>query len=316
MNENDTIETSTQAIHIDTVKAPANEVKTPANEAEAPTVTDTLSQDTVRLQTETHTDTIEIPCCYRMGFFQSSPYLHEEIDTRPSFRAERHQYSIRRDGTVGTITLTCLVTLVIILRKTRNFTRFQASEFPYAPHTRSKIIDLSSQISQPAILAITIILSTICSIAYYYHQTPALSSHALTHPHHTILAAYWVSILIYFIAKRLLSKFINWIFFDKIKRQLWQQSHGFVLLVQSSILLTYILIAINTPITPDQLIIYAIGILTIAKFVLFFKFRMIFFQKNYGILHLISYLCALEVMPMLILWQLLATITQHATVQI
>ena len=253
---------------------------------------------------------------YEMGYFQDSPYLHPEITTRHPFRAEIPQSTLSTDSQLAAVLLVSTALLALIVRKLRRFVHYEVSTILRRPQNRTIPHDQRATINTLASLTVTTLLGMLCAIVFYYHIRDIIGHRALYVPQYVLIAIYWGIFTAYFLLKQILSDFVNWIFFDKNYRQLWSRDRSFMRLIQSLIALLYIIIVIYTRIAPSVALGSTLSILFLTEMSLFFRLKMIFFPKNKGFLHLMSYLCALEVMPMLVTWAIMIAVTEKVTVQI
>ena len=107
----------------------------------------------------------------------------------------------------------------------------------------------------------------------------------------------------YYLLRWLLYAFVNWVFFDRHKRHLW--TSGFALLMIYESVVTFVLMCaamfLHLPLRETGLAVaICYGLLRIM--VIPYTKR-IFFPDFYGLLHLFAYLCTLEILPLLALWE-------------
>ena len=118
-----------------------------------------------------------------------------------------------------------------------------------------------------------------------------------------LLACYSLMTVLYCIAKRYIYRFINWIFFQKVKNSLWITSFFNIFIWLGIWMLPVILVTVYFDIS-SQISLYMIGFLIIfAKLSLFWICFSNFFEKIHGVFHLILYFCALEILPDLLFWK-------------
>ena len=103
--------------------------------------------------------------------------------------------------------------------------------------------------------------------------------------------------------KWFLYRMVNWTFFQKERYMLWNAAFFHLQIGLGLALLPVFLLAVYFDIS-SQLSFGMMGILLVfAKIALFWKCFSNFFEKIYGVLHLILYFCALEILPDLIWWK-------------
>lgn len=107
----------------------------------------------------------------------------------------------------------------------------------------------------------------------------------------------------YYLVRWCLYSFCNWVFFEHQERSEWMG--GFALLMIYESVVSFVLMCVamfyHLPLeTIGLCVAICYGIL---RFVVIPYTKRIFFPNFYGFLHLIAYLCTLEVLPLLALWQ-------------
>ena len=132
---------------------------------------------------------------------------------------------------------------------------------------------------------------------------------------HMMMGLYVVSLLAMFAVKRIMSSLVNWIFFPKSQQKTWNDACAYLNYVEVLLFFPLLIIYIFFIATFEKTITLFLFILLSIKFLLTFKAYNIFFSKSYGVLHLFAYLCALEIMPLLALWKLLAIMTENLIVK-
>lgn len=110
----------------------------------------------------------------------------------------------------------------------------------------------------------------------------------------------------YYLVKLLLYSFVNYIFFDRGQSRLWMETQFLSILALGLALLPVTLLVVYFDISFRSLTVLFVLILTVVKVLLLYKCSRIFFGYRGGGVHLILYFCALEIIPLLILWRALS----------
>lgn len=100
------------------------------------------------------------------------------------------------------------------------------------------------------------------------------------------------------ILKIILYLFIGWVFFDKITTNNWIRCHFVTDVILEFLLFPLVLIIIYIDISPDIYLPIALILLILAKSLLFFRGIKLFFLNTYSKIYFITYLCALELIPL------------------
>ena len=138
--------------------------------------------------------------------------------------------------------------------------------------------------------------------AYYYGvNTSSLMFEGVSYG--WLLFGFMLCVAVLQLLKWGLYQTINWIFFQKVRSKLWITAFFHLQIGLGLCLLPVFLLVVYFDIS-SQLSFWTIGfLLVLAKLALFWKCFSNFFEKIYGVLHLILYFCALEILPDLIWWK-------------
>lgn len=159
----------------------------------------------------------------------------------------------------------------------------------------------------PLLILHTCMLSGVCLYYYSANTQPALFQ---LYPHSLLLGGYVGSILVLLLAKYLCYGFINWIFFDKISNKAWINIYNDSIIWSGFFLLPIILLVVYFDLSLIISLFLVSIVIIISKIVLFYRGFSIFFKNFYGCFHLILYLCALEILPDVLLWESIVLINQ------
>ncbi len=252
---------------------------------------------------------------YDPGFFRGNALMHPElpplqhrVTPKPLTQPYPHYDSI-----LGMIIL-CFALLSLLINYTRDFLQIRGKDFFYTANSNDFP---SNDKATPPALAVPITYLLLCATGSLFALHYAQSTYGLRFcpiPLHALLATYAGCVALMFVAKRLLSAFINWIFFDKGSRQLWRVEYNFLLTVETITLLPIVAMGFCFDMQAKTVLTAGLAIVAVVKILLLYKAFEIFIPKFYGILHLLSYLCALEIIPFLALWVALQEITEHLTI--
>ena len=223
-----------------------------------------------------------------------------QVPVVTGMQGEPMPYKMESDEAVIGAVLFCFVLILLALQ------RGSKSVIPYlkeAVTVRNRAgfyeekVALSS-VSSAALCFSTILTSGIC--LYRYYASPLLPEGI---GHLLVLMAYICAFAVLIVGKYLLYDFVNWIFFNKEKNQRWKQSYWGLIAAAGVVLFPSVLFAVFLD-SEIQISDYLLlMILVIFKILLFYKLIGNFFVHFYGILHLILYFCALEIIPDLLLWK-------------
>lgn len=103
-----------------------------------------------------------------------------------------------------------------------------------------------------------------------------------------------------FILKYLLYSWVNWIFFDSIKRDRWMQVYNLLQSLSGVVLYGVTCLLIYSQISHFLTLILLIFVVGMAELLLFYKSYRIFFGQKFAVVAIILYFCTLEMIPFLI----------------
>lgn len=211
-------------------------------------------------------------------------------------------YLLRSDAIVACLIVLCFILYAysfsrgkkFILQRLKNLFQYKerASLFDETVGAGGQYIS--------ALVLVTSILSGVAVYSYVAYTNPLLLQLV---SHSVLLGIYIVFILLYVVCKWCAYNFINWIFFNREKNGLWMQAYWGLMSGCSLILIPVVLLIVYLNLDFDTSKLLLLTTLIFAKLLLFFKCIRNFFYQIYGFLHFIVYFCALEVMPLVLLWK-------------
>lgn len=251
-----------------------------------------------------------MPTAYRQSFFAQNKLLHPELVVRPSgYVAQPLPYQLWRDDWVTGSLLLCFLVLVYLYSQAKKFFMLQARNFVFPTKELMSAAPVETGLETSSVIFFFLLLSLQGGLLAFGYSQYALSIFLGQLSPYLLLGIYISCWLAYFICKRILYSFTNWIFFNKQQRRLWNESYNFLICAESLILFPIVVVSVYfTP--PLQFTLYAVLTLLIGvKALMAYKCFSIFFKNILGALHLIVYLCALELSPLVIIGLILMRIT-------
>ena len=104
------------------------------------------------------------------------------------------------------------------------------------------------------------------------------------------------------------------VFFESKKIEQWSKSFLFLIAGEGLLLFPLVMLLSYFDISIRSAVIYTLIVVIFVKILTFYKTYLIFFQKKGLILQNFLYLCALEIVPLLILWGALLLINSFLKV--
>jgi hypothetical protein len=250
-----------------------------------------------------------IPNCYELGYFQQYSLFYSEVKLPITNTGTGEKpYTLQNDSIVGCMLLLCVIALSVTISRTRIFLQTQWQNFLNNKRCEN-LSDIQKTAGVDNMIIAYILLSVSGSILYYSYAQSHFNLFMLHLPQHLLLGIYVPTIALFLCGQRILVNFTNWIFFDKTSRQEWSVFYNFHIILNTSILLIVLIVAIYSDFSTTTMLNLSFAAVFLLKITLLYKVYTIFSFKIYGILHLLSYLCALEMLPLMGLWVLLTNIT-------
>lgn len=215
---------------------------------------------------------------------------------------ERIPYQLRSDWMVTSVLFLCFILASYVLARGKKHLQQQFKNFSLSKDRASLFDDSTASDARYTLVLIlqTCILSGFCIYDYFSDHDLILFRIV---PHYLLLSIFIGCVICFMVFKWFMYSFVNWIFFNKTRSTIWIDSYFNVIIGAGFLLFPIVLLIVYFDLSP-QLAPYFIGfVIIIAKILLFYKCISNFFNKVYGILHLILYFCALEILPDLILWK-------------
>ncbi|MCD8304347.1 MAG: DUF4271 domain-containing protein [Prevotellaceae bacterium] len=258
----------------------------------------------------------DIEPVYTLGFFKENPLLHPELRIREhGYSAVPVPYMLWRDDWVTGILLLCFVLLVFIVNRARHQFLLQARNFFYTPQSVETPFAKDITFEGRTVLFMTILLCLLGVFMSYAYSQYTLDLFLSQLSPYLLLSIYLGCFVAYFVLKRIAYGFVNWIFFTKAQRKLWTDACSFVLSIECLLLFPSVLVFVYFNLSIAHIASALIFILFIAKLLLSFKCYSIFFRGFHCTLHYLVYLCTLEIVPLVALWQSLTFITGNLIIE-
>lgn len=244
------------------------------------------------------TDTLSWAANYRHTFFDNSVFLHPEISSEHMGIIEyRQPYQLHTDDSISALILFIFMIFVVTLSRNRKYMQKQARELFNPPREYHNLFNDEPLGKEKSITILTGLTLLVMPLLFFsIHQSSLL--------------VYTGIILFYYLSKKLLYHFVNWIFFDKIRNNKWNEAYSYIFSIEGILLFPFLLLSVYFDLSALQIFLFTVSVVILSKIVLIYESYIIFFPKIYGILHLIVYFCALEIAPLLFLCRALACINK------
>lgn len=253
---------------------------------------------------------VSLPTYYKESFFSQSPLFHpEQPGGRIGVAGDPMPYSIASDNVITGILLACFVIMMIALAQSHKFILRQARNFFYVQHGETTII---SETSSEIRFQFFLMLQTSLQLSLlFFLYTRATVSDTFIIEQYQVIGCFTGVIGIYFLFKMLAYTIANLTFFDKKKNEQWIKSFLFIISIEGVLIYPAVLLISYFGLSLTHSLTYTAIVVILLKILSLYKTHLIFFRQSGSFLQNILYFCALEIIPLLILWGVLAMINGY-----
>lgn len=253
--------------------------------------------------------------------FRGEPPCATDIVGKQGYVMSDH---LSRNDVVSVSLIVCFAMMMMVLRLTKRTINQRLTDF-FIPSNKT-VSEPVEKTSHSWLVSVFLFLTTsvLLSLLFYgYAQhnynislvTPHLSHFTFQFTPLTFqllfLSIYLCIIMLYMLVKRGLYSFVHSVFFSRSQRAQWMTSYDMMQFVQSVLLFPLTLIVVYLDISVLNTAYCLLGLLLFVKILLLFKSYSTFFKKIYGVVHLFVYFCALEAVPLIVLWSILTQTTEY-----
>ncbi len=259
-----------------------------------------ISRDTIVLK---RGDTLSTS----QGLSSKDSTLYLEVDPSGGIVGNPIPYSIKGDSIISAILLACFILILVSLSKARRLILRQTKSFFGSPGVLStELPETTNELRfQFIMLFQTCLMLTL--LAYIYTQE-FVGSTPLRLSHHLQMIIFLGIFIAYFALKALVYWGVNYVFFDSRSNVFWLKSLLYVFSMEGIALFPLVVLHSYLGISAYNGMFYLFFVIILVRILLFYKSYVMFFRQNAFHLQIILYLCALEIMPLLLLWGTLVKI--------
>lgn len=227
--------------------------------------------------------------------------VHKEI-SHPGLEGNPVPYHLQSDDGVTAILLLCFFLTAYVLSQGKRFLLQQIKDFTHIKERASIFTASTASDFRYRILLLfqTCVFLSICFFDYFYDSTPDILEQK---PPYFVLLLYIATCVTYLFLKWQMYRFLGWVFFDKSKTNVWLESYSVIMYYLGFALFPFVLLMVYFDLPGYIIIPCVLSLVVLAKILMFYKWLKVFFSNMYGVLYLIVYFCALELIPCLILYQ-------------
>mgnify|MGYP002623103059 CR=1 FL=1 len=254
---------------------------------------------------------VSLPQYYRETYFANDTLLHPELQGgRIGVAGDPVPYTVRGDNAITAMLIFCFVSTFVVFSYYRQQIIHQLKDFFYPPKTASAAGEPDSLFQYFLCLQTCLLLG----VSYYFYMIYYVTDSLIIDTPYQLIGIFSAVFVAYFIVKAVLYQAVNTVFFDMKKSQHWNWCFTWITVLEGILIFPAVMLQVYFSMHVHSVIYYLISALFLAKLFTFFKCWNIFFRQNGIFLQIILYLCALEIVPMLVLWGVLVLITNELTV--
>ncbi len=247
----------------------------------------------------------EIPQYYREGFFSKDSLFHPELQGgRIGVAGDPVPYRVHNDNVITSLLLACFLVSIYLFANARQFFIKEAKNFFYTPREeRTDFSETGNELRyQVFLVGIT---SLLISLLFYFHTLYYIGETFILQSQYTLIAIYFLIVIIYVGVKMGLYTFVNLVFFNGKRNQQWLKSFLFIITLEGVLLFPAVLLGGYYEMDIHNVTTYVIISILFVKLLTIYKCFIIFFRPNVVSLQIILYFCTLEIVPVLALWGVL-----------
>ena len=258
---------------------------------------------------------VNLPHYYRENFFSNNTMYHPELSTEQiGTSGTPIPYSFQNDSFVTGILIICFLLITFVLSRISDFLLRQAKHFFSTQKSEQTLTETGSEIKfQFLFLFITCLLY---ALLYFFYTTHFIANTFIFSSEYILLVIFSGAIISYMVIRMLLYTIVNNTFFTNKKNLQLQESLLLITSLEGVALFPLVLLMAYFQYSLQNAIIYTVTILIFAKILTFYKSYTIFFNQKGGFLQIFLYFCALEMIPLIVLWSGLLVITENLKINI
>lgn len=251
-----------------------------------------------------------LPQYYRESFFSEDSLFHPELTGgRLGVAGDPVPYTIAGDNLITSLLLGCFFLAAIALAQSRRFIARQAKNFFFVQRgNTTEMTETSGELRFQLFLVLQTCL--LFALGWFFYTRSYVASTFIIEQYQ-IIGIFAGIFAAYFLVKLIAYFFTGWVFFDRKKNEQWLKSYLFLFSMEGLILFPMVMLQayINLPL--KSALIYAVFVVFVIRILSIYKVYIIFFRRKGLFLQIFLYFCALELMPLGALVEILAIVNNY-----
>jgi hypothetical protein len=253
---------------------------------------------------------VNLPQYYRESFFAKDTLLHPELTGgRYGVAGDPVAYTVRNDDAITCILLFCFMLPIVVFSYSRHIITHQLKAFFHPMRNDSTTFTTSR-----FMYFLGIQTCLLMGISYYFYTIHFVTDDLLIDTPYILIGLFSVVCFMYIIGKQLVYHLVNTVFFDSKRNGHWTWTLAFITALEGIALFPAVILQVYFTPSFQNILFYIVFVIILTKILTFYKCWNIFFRQKGVYLQIILYLCALEIVPMLVLWGVLVMITNELKV--
>lgn len=248
---------------------------------------------------------VDLPQYYREGFFSKDTLFHPELPGgRFGVAGDPVPYTVHGDNVLTSLLLFCFMLTVVAFTGVKDFFLRQTKNLLYTYREESS--EFTETASEVRFQVYMVMLAAfLISLLYYFYTLHYIGDTFILKSQYYLIGVYMAIVVAYFLLKAVLYLLVNNVFFDGKRMRQWNRSLLFVTSVESILLFPAVMLQSYTSISIESVELYFTLALITVKILTIYQCYNIFFRRNVVKVQIILYFCALELIPLLMLWGIL-----------
>ena len=252
-------------------------------------------------QTADVTSDVSLPIYYKETYFSKDSLLHPELrGGRQGVAGDPIPYTIAGDNLITGLLLLCIIITLTAIRYSYQYFFRQAKRFFYVVHENTS--EISETRGEFYMQLFLVGQASLLFSMMFMLLTREKDNYTFTVEYYEMIGIYALIFLGYFFLKFILYQIVDLTFFDGKKNKQWKHSFLLLISLESILLIPLVLFAAFFNLIVHTGIIYTFSLLVLIKLLTLYKTFIIFFKQTSVFLQIILYFCALEIVPLSLLW--------------
>ena len=241
-----------------------------------------------------------LPSFMEHSFFADDSLYHPELKApQNGIAGTPVPYVITGDNVITGVLLACFMLASVALAHSHSFLARQAKNFFREPHHgTTEITETSSELRYQLFF----VLQSCLLYALVFFFWGRSDSDAFVIEQYQVIGLYTAVIAVYYGVKAGLYTLVDSVFFDMKRNEQWLKAALFLTSMQGVVLYPAVLIMAFFGLADNTVALIAVIVVVLVKILSFLKCYIVFFKRKGGFVQNILYFCALEMMPLALLW--------------